>query len=455
MSSLRKVSGILKRYGPLGFVRKALEKMKAPDRNFNAVKQHFYASEEELKSQRIAEGRFPYRPLISVCVPVYKTRPEFLSALIESLLAQTYTLWELVLSDGSPDDSLRSVAERYEDERIRYFKQEQNYGISGNTNAASAEAKGEYLAFLDHDDLLTPNALYEYVYVLNRERFDLLYSDEDKITEDGSGAFQPHFKSDYNYLLLLSNNYICHFTMVSRTLTDRLEADFGQLFQSAFDGSQDYDFILRCIEKTDRICHIPKILYHWRESAGSTAGDSYAKTYTEDAGLRAVKAHLERTGQTSEVTPRLEIGCYRIDPLPTEKTGIIGAKTICGRKVDSCGLFYDEDGVIRHAFRDLPASFKGYCRRAVLQQEVSGVMLSSAEILPEAKRLAGEPDDSLPEPERSMEYCKRVRLAGLRVILDPERVVTVDTWSPEGHAPSENKRDPYFEGVQKALKMIK
>ena len=457
MSVVRKALNILKRYGLKGFLNKAAEKKSAPDRFFDRVKQDYYAKEASLKSQRIAEGRFLYHPLITVVVPAFSPKEEFFRDLLMSLKAQTYTNFELVIADASPqaDRTVERLTEEAGDDRFRYFALTENEGISGNTNRGLREAKGEYIGFLDHDDLLTPDALYEVIHALNQRRAELLYSDEDKISEDGNYAFQPHFKSDYNYWLLLSNNYICHFTVVSRDLLHRISED-GVYLRPEFDGSQDYDFVLRCVEKTDRICHIPRILYHWRESASSTAGDSYTKTYTEDAGKRAVEAHLARVGIRAEVKNRLEIGCYRLSPVPSDQIGILGRKTICNGRVDSCGLYYREGGTIGHAFRGLKASFKGYCRRAVLLQEMSGCLISYASVHPAAEKKAGKPDLSLPEPLRSMEYCERVRRAGFSIVVDPEETVVIQEPSPESSLPLEGapKTDPYFSGVQKVMEMI-
>lgn len=458
MSVFKKAFGILKRYGLKGFFNKAAEKRRAPDRLFDQVKQEYYVNEASLKSQRIAEGRFLYRPLISVVVPAFCPRSDFFRELLLSLQNQTYQNFELVVADASPmgSDVAEKLIEEAEDERFRYFRLPKNLGISGNTNCALKEARGEYIGFLDHDDLLTEDALYEVVRALNEDRAELLYSDEDKITGDGKGAFQPHFKSDYNYWLLLSNNYICHFTVVSKELLSRLSKE-GEVLRSEFDGSQDYDFVLRCVEKTDRITHIPRILYHWRENAGSTAGDSYSKTYTEDAGRRAVESHLKRTGIEAAVTNRLEIGCYDITPVPLDRIGVLGRKTISQGVVDSCGLYYHTDGTIRHAFRGLKASFKGYCRRAVLLQEMSGCLLSYAWINPKAAEKAGKPDENLPEPERSMEYCERIRRAGFFVVVDQREPTELSEFSPESGRPYPNapETDPYFYGVQKVMEMIK
>lgn len=460
MSAVSKAIGILKRYGLRGTINKAAEKRQAPDREFDRVKNRFYAGEEELKSQRIAQGRFEYRPLISIVVPSFRSKEQLLKELLISIKNQTYENWELVIADGASEETAaaRRIVEEAKDSRIRFLALSKNTGISGNTNAAVKEAAGEYIGFLDYDDVLTPDALYEVVRSLNHDLSDLLYSDEDKISEDGSFAFQPHLKSDYNYCLLLANNYICHFTVVSRSLLQKVAAD-GEAFRPAFDGSQDYDFILRCVEKTDRITHIPKILYHWRVSSTSTAGDSYTKTYTEDAGKRALTEHLKRMGIGSEVRNRLEIGCYDIVPVPRERTkiGVLGKKTICGGKVDSCGLYYRSDGTVGHAFQGLKATFKGYCRRAVLLQEMSGVLLGYAWINPEALAAAGKPDDALPEPLRSMEFCERVRSAGYRIVTDPNETAEVPVFSTVSDRPSENlpKVDPYFFGVQKVLDLVK
>lgn len=265
---------------------------------------------KELEKQR--RTRFDYQPRISIVIPLYKTPEKYLRQLVDTVKAQTYPNWELCLSDGSGENSpVRRLLENLaaSDERIKVIFHEKQLQISENTNAAIMAASGDYIAFADHDDELTPNALFECVKALNEKKdIRILYSDEDKMSMDGHKFFQPHFKPDYNPDLLCTVNYICHLFVVNREIIRQV----GML-RPEFDGAQDYDFIFRCIEavKPEEICHIPKILYHWRCHEDSTAENPESKTYAFEAGKRAIEAHYERTGIRGEVSQGEFLGLYR------------------------------------------------------------------------------------------------------------------------------------------------
>lgn len=251
---------------------------------------------------------FSHMPVISVVVPLYRTPEKYLRAMIDSLRAQSYTNWELCLADGSGDDTtVETVVKTYAMEtRIKYQKLEKNEGIAGNTNAALLMATGEFVGLLDHDDTLTPDALYEIVKRLNEQPdADLIYTDEDKMDGEGKEYREPHFKPEFNLDLLRTVNYICHFTVVRRTL---LETVGG--FRSGFDGAQDHDFILRCVEQARAVAHVPKVLYHWRCHENSTAANPESKRYAYDAGKRAILAHYERVGLKAEVFDGVSPGIY-------------------------------------------------------------------------------------------------------------------------------------------------
>ena len=252
---------------------------------------------------------FDFNPLISIIVPAYETPRESLAAMIESVTSQIYPTFQLCIADGSRSDVVKDSVEPYlSDSRICYKRLENNLGISGNTNAAIQMSRGEYLAFLDHDDMLEPDALLEMVRLLNQKPdTEFIYTDEDKCSNDGSTFFKPHFKSGFNLDLLRSNNYICHFFMVKRDLYDRVGP-----FDRSFDGAQDYDFVLRCIENTHKIEHISKVLYHWRTGENSTADNAASKMYAFEAGRRAVAAHLSRLGIEAAVHHGQDLGYYRV-----------------------------------------------------------------------------------------------------------------------------------------------
>ena len=248
--------------------------------------------------------------VISVLVPAYRTPEVFLKQMMESVLFQTYPYLELCIADGSgTDDSVENVVKEYQkkDPRVRYRRLEKNEGIAGNTNAAIEMASGDYLALFDHDDLLSPNALFEVASAIEKEKADVIYTDEDKVTSDLKEHFQPHFKPDFNPDLLCANNYICHLFVVKRSLALKLG---GQ--DPAYDGAQDYDFIFRCTENAEKIVHVAKILYHWRVHQASTADNPSSKLYAFDAGKRAIEAHLARIGAKAEVSHTKDLGFYRV-----------------------------------------------------------------------------------------------------------------------------------------------
>ena len=270
--------------------------------------------EEELSKQRKREFDSP--PLFSVVVPLYRTDREFLSAMVESVRSQTYRHWELILSDGSPHPSplggwLSDI--RGSDERIRVISPgKEPLGISDNTNRAISLAKGDYVAFLDHDDVLCPHALYACAEaILNargdgRGEADVIYSDEDKMDLKGKTFREPAFKPDFDPDLLYSVNYICHLLVVRRSFL----METG-LLRSAYDGAQDYDLILRLSERAGRIIHIPQILYHWRCHQESTSQNPEAKSEAFEAGRRALNAHYERCRIPAQAVMGEFPGLYR------------------------------------------------------------------------------------------------------------------------------------------------
>lgn len=261
-----------------------------------------------LEEQR--KQKFTYEPKISIVVPLYRTPEKYLNEMIASIKNQTYANWELCLSDGSGKDStLTALLKRYEkeDSRIRVVYNDSQLQISENTNEALKIATGDYIAFGDHDDLLAPDAFFECVKAINQDStIDMIYTDEDKITMDGKEHFQPHFKSDFNIDMLRSVNYICHLTVVKRELFEKVG-----FLNSEFNGAQDYDFVLRCVEQASNIKHIAKILYHWRAHMDSTAENPESKLYAFQAGARAIEAHYERCGIDAKVSQEELNGLYR------------------------------------------------------------------------------------------------------------------------------------------------
>lgn len=306
--NIKKGVRYLKHYGVKGFYARLLERFEEREVEYQEWYEKNKPSQEELVRQRKKKWKDPV--VISVLVPAYRTPEVFLKQMMESVLLQTYPYLELCIADGSgTDDSVEKVVKEYQkkDPRVHYRRLEKNEGIAGNTNAAIEMASGEYLALFDHDDLLSPNALFEVASAIEKEKADVIYTDEDKVTSDLKEHFQPHFKPDFNPDLLCANNYICHLFVVKRSLALKLG---GQ--DPAYDGAQDYDFIFRCTENAEKIVHVAKILYHWRVHQASTADNPSSKLYAFDAGKRAIEAHLARIGAKAEVSHTKDLGFYRV-----------------------------------------------------------------------------------------------------------------------------------------------
>ena len=266
-------------------------------------------TDAELARQR--KDHFPYEPKISIVVPLYNTKSEFLEDLMDTLVGQSWQNIEICLADGSTSDEPgRIIAEKYgDDPRIVYKRLEENTGISGNTNAAIAMATGDFIMLADHDDTLEPDACYEIVRAVNRDpEIDVIYTDEDKILLTKDIYYSPNFKPDYSPDLLCSNNYITHIFCVRKSIVDIVGGE-----RAEFDGAQDHDFIFRCCEQARKIHHIPKFLYHWRAHASSTAGNPESKMYAYESGRRAVEEHYRRVGIPAKVRLAEDIGSFRTE----------------------------------------------------------------------------------------------------------------------------------------------
>lgn len=307
--TIRKGFRYMKHYGPKEFWIRLHERFEPEEVPYGPWYRAYIPTEETLEIQR--KQKFDYSPLISIAVPAYQTPVEFLRQMIESLIVQTYSNWELCIVNASPDnEEMQKVLAEYSagDSRVRFCNLKENLGIAENTNRAFAMTKGEFVGLLDHDDLLAPNALYEIVKILqDHPQADALYTDEDKVTTELDEHFQPHLKSDFNLDLLRSNNYICHFFVVRKSIVEKAGG-----FRKEFDGAQDYDFIFRCTENAGEVLHVPEILYHWRTHKASTADNPASKMYAFEAGKRAIEAHLERTGTKGEVSHTQDLGFYRV-----------------------------------------------------------------------------------------------------------------------------------------------
>ncbi|MFB3916102.1 MAG: glycosyltransferase [Terriglobales bacterium] len=274
------------------------------------IERHEKPAQDPLKI-RAAIAKFHYRPLISIVMPVYNTAPVLLEKAIASVTAQLYENWELCLcDDASTAQHIRPYLEQRaaEDPRIKVHFSERNEGISGASNRALELAQGEFVGLLDHDDELSPDALYHVLGLLQlHPEADIIYSDEDKLEPDGRRS-DPFFKPDWSPEYLLACMYTCHFGVYRKQVLDEIGG-----FRHGFEGSQDYDLMLRATERTQRVFHIPKVLYHWRKWEGSTAAAASAKSFSSEAGRRALVEHMQRRGIQAEVICD-RANRYRVQP---------------------------------------------------------------------------------------------------------------------------------------------
>jgi GT2 family glycosyltransferase len=252
---------------------------------------------------------FKYKPIISIIMPVYNVDKAWLEKAIDSVLNQIYPHWELcIVDDASIRGHIRGILDYYSsiENRIKVKYLQQNQGIAGATNEALQLANGEFIGLLDNDDELSQDALFEVVKLLNEHPdADMIYSDEDKMTMNGTRC-GPFFKPDWSPDLFFSSMYTCHFGIYRKTIVDKING-----FRKGFEGSQDYDFVLRFIEETNKIYHIPKILYHWRKIPGSTA-ERYDVKNSDDASLKALSEAIKRRGIDGTVEIGLQMGGFRV-----------------------------------------------------------------------------------------------------------------------------------------------
>ena len=286
----------LKNYGPAAFIDKVKNVSDNPDVKYHKWFVAHRITKGELDEQR--KHTFEHNPKISIVIPLYNTRIEFLKDIIDSVLNQSYGNLELCLADGSTKAEVGEyIKANYHDDRLVYQKLEKNEGIAGNTNAALKMATGDFVVLSDHDDILELDALYEIVKLYNENpSLDIIYTDEDLTDETGKRFMSPRFKPDYNEDFLCSVNYICHIFAVKKNIMDEVGG-----FRTEYDGAQDWDLILRCCEKSENIGHVAKILYHWRAHQESTAGNIDSKQYAIDAGRKAVEDHFKRIGVEAEL----------------------------------------------------------------------------------------------------------------------------------------------------------
>ncbi|MDL2325197.1 glycosyltransferase family 2 protein [Ruminococcaceae bacterium OttesenSCG-928-A16] len=275
-------------------------------RRYGSKKGRFLPKKATLAAQRTANTTG--WPVVSICVPVYNVNPHFWQQLLQSVLAQSYAGWQLCIADASDDGTaVRQSVKALADPRIAYTKVE-NLGIAQNTNAAAKLATGSYIALLDHDDLLAPNAMFEVAQAAFTTKAGFIYSDEALFVKDMQHPVVGHFKPDYSPQYLLNCNYIAHLTAIETGLFNKV----GGL-HPAFNGSQDHDLYLRVLEETSNAVHIAKVLYYWRQHAGSTSTGTEAKPYVRQAALDAITQHLQRIGQPGTVVDGKFASTYKVN----------------------------------------------------------------------------------------------------------------------------------------------
>lgn len=448
VSNIRKTIHYLKKNGVKRAYFAAKERVEAEREDkyvFQAV------SEETLCKQRKAGERFSCR--FSILVPAFETKEEYLRAMIESVLGQSYGNFELIIADASKSKKVEEVIGSYEDKRISYRRLKQNAGISANTNQALMYATGDYAALLDHDDVLTPDALFEMAASIEKAEengieLQMLYSDEDKCNGDESAYYEVNRKPEFNLDLILSNNYICHFLVMKRQLMQELG------FRSVCDGAQDFDLVLRAVnqmlgkdkkrntKKEIPVAHVPKVLYHWRCHEGSTAENPESKRYAYDAGKRAVEDFLRAREWKGGVSHIRHLGFYRVDYHPDllsnrPDTAIVGGRLL-DKKNKIAGGIYTQKG--EALYLGLHKEYSGYMHRAVLQQEAEMVDIRCMKASKEAEEILEEimglpylknPKnnrfdwkdclrDDVDYKEISRKLCERVRAVGMRIVWDPD-----------------------------------
>lgn len=426
------------------------------------------ASDETLEAQR--ETRFGFEPLVSLVVPVYRTPPSFLRAMLDSVIAQSYANWELVVVNASPDDD--GVAETlasYDDARIVVLDHPENDGINGNTNFGIAHSRGDYVGFLDHDDFIESDLLFEYVCAINRhDRPSMLYCDEDSFSMR-DGFVLPMFKPDMNIDLLYSNNYLLHLLMVSRDVIEHVTCAPDQA-----NGAQDYDLTLKAYEHSRRVVHVPRVLYHWRiHEASSNAGNDVAKPYVNDGCKAALDAHFAREGLEAHAQDTDVPYVYRCVPEDSRPVAcacvladdvasrnllareadtelvLLGASDIAGiepGKLETLGAYFlredmgvlaprlicpdglsctqwlvlRQDGSLTHMGHDLPALDGGYNGRFHRPCDVTAVDGSCMVVRREDFLALGAYDESFQTLEYAcVDLCLRYRQDGKLVAFTP------------------------------------
>ena len=399
---------------------------------------------DELKKQEEEIKTFKEKPLISIVVPAYETKPVYLEDLILSCQDQSYTNFEIIIADASKTDFVERIVKDYNSQygNIIYKRLTGNNGISENTNEGLLLAKGDYIGLLDHDDVITPDALFHTVKAIN-ECFErngnpiLVYSDEDKSDEYLENFYEPYFKSKADSELIMSNNYICHFSVFKADVIKELK------LRSEYDGAQDYDLILRCFKYAKEkyadnykrfIVHVPKVLYHWRCHSGSTAENPKAKDYAYEAGLNALKDFVKEN-ESAVVNHLKHKGFYRVDydkDIFDARPDVIAVGGTVIREDRIVGGLIDKKGNV--VYGGLNSHFSGYMHGAVLKHEADILDIRNMIIRPGYENVFKEEtgydyplsDDIRTSSndemiiKRSEKLCNKLRRKGVILLYDPQ-----------------------------------
>ncbi len=398
--NLRKTISYLKRNGlreTLVTIREHLPRLSRENYRYD------YPTESSLEQQRRRNWEQPVT--FSVVVPAYHTPERYFREMIESVLAQTYPHWQLVIGDAGEENTLEKLAASYNDKRICYHRLSGNRSIADNTNETLQWVEGDYTALLDHDDVLTPDALYEMAAMLEHGRQNgvmprMLYSDEDKCNEDAKKFYEPNFKPDFNLDLLMTNNYICHLLVMRTELIKQLG------FRAEYDGAQDHDLVLRAAAGLWRtpgaILHIPRVLYHWRCHSASTAANPKSKLYAYEAGVRATQDFADSQGWSAKASMTQHMGFSRTEYDPPilkqrREIGALGGRVL-GKARRIVGGMMDEKGEVQYL--GLKDGYSGYLNRAILVQQAQALDLRCLQL--------GEHCRELFEKVTGLEYTEDV-----------------------------------------------
>lgn len=426
LDSIAKTRRYLRRNGLNRTVSAVMERISAPKyEEFNYIP----LTEEEIKT--IQDYQFANPAKISILVPAYRTNSTFFRELLDSVVAQYYPYWELVIADASGNNDLEAIVEEYRDKlsqesSIVYLTLAENKGISENTNVALEAATGDYIGLLDHDDVLTQDALFYVGRAVENRGPVLVYSDEDKTDSGLTTFYEPNRKKKLNLDLILTNNYICHFCVMKADIMKKLK------FRKEFDGAQDFDIILRCMaelkDDTEAI-HIPRILYHWRCHGESTAVNTDSKQYAYENGRYAVEDFIKNRGWCGTVEHMSHLGFYRITYEPDifanrKEVGILAGPVYKGGKI--VGGAMKRDGTIM--YKGLPKGFSGYMHRAALMQQVGAGDVRNMMICPELQELWDREvapkigDKFCDYIGLSVAFCEQARMRGFVVVYDPQYI---------------------------------